>query len=96
MDKKQKSHNKYHQLRNENKQCFQYIVTVTLNLEKIKKIHFPFINKFYWEVIDSPSEKMIGKKIKKIIEKLLLMFCILKKEKLYLGYASKHNSNGEK
>ena len=39
---------------------------------------------------------MIGKKTRKIIEQLLLMFCMLKKEKLYLGYASKHNSNGEK
>ena len=96
MDKKQKSHNKYHQLRNENKQCFQYIVTVTLNLEKKKKKKFPFINKFYWEEINFPSEKMIGKKTRKIIEQLLLMFCMLKKEKLYLGYASKHNSNGEK
>ena len=64
--------------------------------KKKKKKKFPFINKFYWEEINFPSEKMIGKKTRKIIEQLLLMFCMLKKEKLYLGYASKHNSNGEK
>ena len=82
MDKKQKSHNKYHQLRNENKQCFQYIVTVTLNLEKIKKIHFPFINNFYWEGIDSPSEKMIGKKIKKNNRTIALDVLYAKKRKI--------------
>ena len=34
--------------------------------------------------------KMIGKKLRKIIKQLLLMFCLLKK---YLAYVSKYNSN---
>ena len=43
--------------------CFQYAVIVTLNHEEIKKdpqiiTKFkPFINKYYWEGINFPSEK---------------------------------------
>ena len=36
---------------------------------------------------------MIGKKMRKI---MLLMFCMLKKEKTYPTYVSKHNSDREK
>ena len=43
--------------------CFQYAVTVTLNHGEIKKdpqiiTKFkPFINKYYWQGINFPSEK---------------------------------------
>ena len=36
------------------------------------------------------------KKLRKIIEQLLLMFCMLKKKKTYPAYVSKHKSNCEK
>ena len=43
--------------------CFQYALTVTLNLEEIKKDPQritkikPFINKYNWERMNFPSEK---------------------------------------
>ena len=53
------------------KKCAQYSVTVALNheeiendLQKITKIK-PFINKYYWEGINVPSEKDDWKKFKK-------------------------------
>ena len=39
---------------------------------------------------------MIQKKFRKTIKQLLLMFCVLKKEKKYPAYISKHNLNREK
>ena len=39
---------------------------------------------------------MIGKKLRKIMEQLLLMFYMLKKKKIYPDYVSKHNSSHEK
>ena len=40
---------------------------------------------------------MIGERLRKIIQPLLLMFCILKKKKaIYPAYVSKINSNCEK
>ena len=39
---------------------------------------------------------MMGKKLRKIMQRLLLMFCMLKKKKIYPAYVSKHNSNREK
>ena len=39
---------------------------------------------------------MIGKNLRKTMQQLLLMFCMLKKEKIYLAYVSKYNSNREK
>ena len=39
---------------------------------------------------------MIGESLRKIIQRLLLMFCILKKKKICPAYISKINSNCEK
>ena len=39
---------------------------------------------------------MIGKDLSNIMSLLLLMFCMLKKEKIYPAYVSKHNSKCEK
>ena len=41
------------------------------------------------------QKKMIGKNLRKIIEQLLLMFCMLKKKKMYTAYVSKFSSNCE-
>ena len=39
---------------------------------------------------------MIGKRLRKIIQQLLLIFCVLKKKKTCSAYISKINSNYEK
>ena len=41
-------------------------------------------------------EKITGKNLRKIIWQLLLMFFMLKKEKIYFIYVSKNNSKFEK
>ena len=41
------------------------------------------------------QKKMIAKKMRKIMQQLLLMFCMLKKKK-YAAYVSNYNSNPEK
>ena len=70
--------------------CFQYAVAVTLNHEEIKKdpqritkIN-PFISKYNWEGIIFHQKKMIGKNLRKVIEQVLLIFCMLKKKKYIL------------
>ena len=73
-----------------------------LNYEEIKKDPQritkikPFINKYNWEGINFPSEKDDWKNLRKIMWQLVLMFCMLKKKKIYPAYVSKHNSNREK
>ena len=58
-------------------------VTVALNYEEIKKDPQritkikPFINKYNWERIKFLSKKMIGKNLRKIMQQLLLIFCML-------------------
>ena len=58
-------------------------VTVALNYEEIKKDPQritkikPFINKYNWEGIKFLSKKMIGKNLRKIMQQLLLIFCML-------------------
>ena len=42
------------------------------------------MNKYNWEGINFPSEKMIGKNLRKIMQQLLFMICMLKKEKYIL------------
>ena len=65
------------------------------NPERITKIK-PFINKYKWEGINFPSDKDDWKRFWKNNEQLLLIFCMLKKKKIYSAYVSKHNSNCEK
>ena len=82
--------------------CFQCVVTVVLNHEKIKndpqritKIQ-PFINKYKWEVINFPSEKDAWKKFEKNNVTIALNVLHAKKETIYPAYVSKHDSNHEK
>ena len=57
----------------------QYAAALALNHRKIKKHSEritkikPFIDKNHWERINYPLKKMIGKKLKKIIQQFLLM-----------------------
>ena len=77
---------------NDNK-CFQYAVTLALNLDKIKKnLQIvskikPFIKKYNWEDIDFPSTSKIGKNLNLTIKSHLIFYTcliILKKNKYCL------------
>ena len=82
--------------------CFQYAVTVALNHEEIKKDwqritkNKPFTDKYNWKGIDFPSEKDDRKKIGKNNVTISLNVSYAKKEKIYPGHVSKHDSNREK
>ena len=81
--------------------CFQYTEAVALDLEEVGKNLVkiakakPFINITRKESIFH-QKKMIRKKLKRIIEQLLSMFCMLKKKNIYPAYVSKHNLNCKK
>ena len=81
--------------------CFQYDATVTLNHEEIEKNPKritkikPFINKYKWEEINSPSEKDDWKKFDKNNAFIARNVSNVKKEKNYPPYVSKHNTNRE-
>ena len=90
---------------NTNKQdnkCFQYAVTVGLNLkeigknlERITKIK-PIRSKYDWEETNLSSEKDDWKKFEKNKRTIALNVLHAKKEKVYPAYISKHNSSREK
>ena len=54
------------------------------------------MNKYNWEEVNFPSGKGDWKKLRIIIQQLLLTFFILKKIKIYPPYISKHNPNYQK
>ena len=73
--------------KNSDDKYFQYAATVALNYEKIKwnlervsNIKL-FLNKYNWKGINYSSKQMIGKRKRKLIRQLFLIFCILKKKK---------------
>ena len=75
--------------KHEDSKYFQYASTVALNYEEIKcnpervSNIKPFINIIGKEYIIH-QKLMFGKGLKKIIQQLLLIFCILKKKKHFL------------
>ena len=80
--------------KNNDYRCFQYAVTLALNLDKINK-NFqriskikPFIEEYNWKDIDFPSTSKDWKKFE-LNNKLQLIFCafliILKKQKLLIN-----------
>ena len=62
--------------------------------ERVSNIK-PFINKYKWKGINYPSKIDDWKTLRKIIQQLLLIFCILKKKKSPV-FISKINSNSQK
>ena len=76
--------------------CFQYPATLALNHVEIGKhsertTKFkPFIDKYNGEGLNYPSKKLL-EKIQESIWQFLLMFCLLKKKKIYPACVSKHN-----
>ena len=65
------------------------------NYGRITKVK-PFINRYNWEGTNFPSEKDDWKKFKKDNATIAFNVSLAKKEKVYLAYVSKHNSNREK
>ena len=70
-DKKQNSNNKSYQ-KKLNK-CFQYALTVVSNNEEIGKLPEritkikPFIDEYNWQGRNYPSNKMVGKYLRKVM-----------------------------
>ena len=90
------------QKNNDNK-CFQYAVTLALNIGKINdhperpsKIK-PFIEKYYWRDIDFPSTSKDWKKFKLNDEVALnILYVPYGTKKIAIAYKSKHNLTREK
>ena len=81
---------------------FQYNVTVAFYHAEVKKNPQgitktkPFRNSYNWEGECFPSEKKRLDKIEKNNLTIALNVLLVKKEKIYPAYVSKHNSNREK
>ena len=78
---------------------FQYVVTVVLSYEEIKKDPQrttkikSFTNKCNWEGKNFPSENNDWKKFEKNNVKIALNVLFTKKERIYPAYVLKHHSN---
>ena len=83
--------------------CFQYAVTLELNLDKINnnperisKIK-PFIEQYNWKEIDFPSTSKDWKKFELNNEIALnILYVPHNTKKIHVAYKSKHNLNREK
>ena len=83
--------------------CFQYAVTLSLNLDKIKKDPQrvskikPFIEKYNWEDIDFPSTSKDWKKFECNNEVALnILYVPYNTKKINIAYKSKNNLTQEK
>ena len=83
--------------------CFQYAVTLSLNLdnindhpERISKIK-PFIEEYNWKDIDFPSTSKDWKKFESNNEVVLnILYVPHNTKKIEIAYKSKHNLTREK
>ena len=89
--------------KNNDDKCFQYAVTLALNLDKIKKDPQrvskikPFIEKYHWEDIDFPSTSKDWKKIECNNEVALnILYMPYNTKKINIGYKSKNNLSHER
>ena len=88
--------------KNNDNECFQYAVTLALNLDKIKndpqrvsKIK-PFIEKYNWEDIDFPSTSKDWKKFESNNEVVLnILYVAYSTKKINIAYKSKNNLTQE-
>ena len=83
--------------------CFQYAVTLALNLDKINKNSQriskikPFIEQYNWKDIDFPSTSNDWKKFELNNEIALNILCVPHNtKKIEIAYKSKHNLTREK
>ena len=88
---------------NNDDKCFQYAVTLTLNLDKVKKDPQrvsnikPFIEKYNWEDIDFPSTSKDWKKFECNNEVALnILYVPYNTKKINIAYKSKNNLTQEK
>ena len=84
--------------KNSDDKCFQYAVTLALNLDKIKKDPQrvskikPFIEKYNWEDIDFPSTSKDWKKFECNNEVALnILYVPYSTKKINIAYKSKNN-----
>ena len=89
--------------KNNDEKCFQYAVTLALNLNKIKKDPQkvskikPFIEKYNWEDIDFPSTSKDWKKFECNNEVALnILYVPYNTKKINIAYKSKNNLTQEK
>ena len=89
--------------KNNDDKCFQYAVTLALNLDKIKKDPQrvskikPFIEEYNWEDIDFPSTSRDWKKIECNNEVALnILYVPYNTKKINIAYKSKNNLTQEK
>ena len=92
--------------KNNDDKCFQYDVTLALNLDKIKKDPQrvskikPFIEKYNWEDIDFPSTSKDWKKFEcnSLLVKVALniLYIPYNTKKINIAYKSKNNLTQEK
>ena len=89
--------------KNNDHKCFQYAVTLALNLDKINshperisKIK-PFIEQYNWKEIDFPSTSKYWKKFELNNEIALnILYVPHNTKKIHVAYKSKHNLTHEK
>ena len=89
--------------KNNDHKCFQYAVTLALNLNRINKDPQrvskikPFIEKYNWEDIDFPSTSKDWKKFESNIEIALnILYVTHNTRKIHIAYKSRHNLTREK
>ena len=89
--------------KNNDDKCFQYAVTLALNLDKIKKDPQrvskikPFIEKHNWEDIEFPSTSKDGKKFEsKNKVALNILYVPYNTKKINIAYKSKNNLTQER
>ena len=89
--------------KNNDDKCFQYAVTLALNLDKIKKDPQrvskikPLIEKYNWEIIDFPSTSNDWKKFECNNEVALnILYVPYNTKKINIAYKSKNNLTQEK
>ena len=89
--------------KNNDYKCFQYAVTLALNLDKSNKIYQriskiqPFIEEYNWKDIDFPSTNKDWKKFELNNEVALnILSCLIILKKIEIAYKSKHNLTREK
>ena len=83
--------------------CFQYAITLALNLDKINKNSQriskikPFIEEYNWKIIDFPSTSKDWKKFELNNEVALnILYVLHNTKKIEIAYKSKHNLTREK
>ena len=89
--------------KNNDYKCFQYAVTLALNLDKINKNSQriskikPFIEEYNWKDIDFPSTSKDWKKFELNNEVVLnILYVPHNTKKIEIAYKSKHNLTREK